>query len=266
VLAVIARLPHARGQVGEEAPQLIQGVVLVGGHVVHGTGARLGPRAAQLLLVGCLAHGRRHDGRSGHEQLRGPLDDHREVGGHDARGSQPRHRAERRSHHGDARQVGRRELEAGHERDVGEAHVLERLHAAAAPRPVDQADQRQAQIVRHPLGVDHLLPDRGVGRSAADGEVVALDDRAAAVDPPLADHHVGGKEVLQVTVCAVGGLARQLAGLVEAAFVEEAADSLAHIQLAAGVLAGNALLAPHPSRQPLTPPKVFQLGLPGHAR
>ena len=31
--------------------------------------------------------------------------------------------------------------------------------------------------MREPLGVDHLLPDRGVGGAAADGEVVALHDR-----------------------------------------------------------------------------------------
>ena len=76
------------------------------------------------------------------------------------------------------------QVEAGQRRDVGEAHLLERLDAAAATGAVHEPDERQPQVVRHALRVDGLLPDGGVGGAAADGEVVALHDRTAAAIRP----------------------------------------------------------------------------------
>jgi hypothetical protein len=84
--------------------------------------------------------------------------------------------------------------------------------------------------VRHALGVDGLLPDGGIGRAAADREVVALDDGAAAVDAPLADDRVRGEEVGELTVLVVGAAPGESTGLVEAARVEEAVDPLANRQ------------------------------------
>ena len=139
--------------------------------------------------------GHRHDRRAGHEQLRGVPDDHREVRADHARGAEPGHRPERRGRHRHDREVLHHEVEAGQRRHVREAHLLERLDAAAAARAVHEPDERQPQVVRHALGVDGLLPDRGVGGAAADGEVVALHDRAAAVDASLADDRVRGQEL-----------------------------------------------------------------------
>ena len=62
------------------------------------------------------------------------------------------------------------------------------------PVPSTSRTSGSAQVVREPLGPHHLLPDRGVGGAAADGEVVALHDRAPALDPALPDHHVRGQE------------------------------------------------------------------------
>jgi hypothetical protein len=50
--------------------------------------------------------------------------------------------------------------------------------------------------VGEPLGVDRLLPDRGVRGPAADREVVALDDGPAAVDAALADDVLAGTKSL----------------------------------------------------------------------
>ena len=172
--------------------------------VVDGAGARLRARAAERLLVGRLAHRGGHDRRPGDEQLRGAADDHREVRGDDARGAEPGHRPERRGHDRDAREVRDRQLEAGHERHVGEAHLLERLDAAAAAGAVDEPHERQPHVVGEPLGVDHLLPDRRVGGAAADGEVVALDDGAAALDPPWPTTMFAGGEAGQLAVVVVG--------------------------------------------------------------
>ena len=154
------RLPRAAGQVGEEAPELVERVVLVGRLVVHRAGARLGAGAAERLLVGRLAHRRRDDGRSGDEELRAAAHDHREVRERHAHRAEARARPERRRDDGHAREVLDRELEARKRRDVAEAHRLERLDAAAAARAVDEPDQRHAQLVRGLLG-----PDRASARS-----------------------------------------------------------------------------------------------------
>ena len=74
-------------------------------------------------------------------------------------------------------------------------------------------------------------------------------DRAAAVDPALADDHVRGQEVGQLAVLVVGPLPGDRAGLVERAGVEQPLDALAHGQPAGLVLARDALLAAHPPRK-----------------
>jgi hypothetical protein len=166
-------------------------------------------------------------GGPGDEQLGGAPDDDREVGRDYARGAKARDRAERRCQDGDDRVVLDDEVEAGQRRHVGEPHLLQRLHAAPTAGAVDEPDQWQAEVVRHPLGVDRLLPDGCVGGPAADREVVALEHRPASVDPALADHDVGGQEVGQLAVGVVGPLSREDAGLVKGVRVEEELDPLA---------------------------------------
>ena len=258
------RLPGAARQVGQEAPQLIERVVLVGGLVVDRAGARLRARAAERLLVGRLAHGRGDDRRPGDEQLGAAAHDDAEVAEDDARGAEPGTWPERGGDDGDAREVLDHQVEARQRRDVGEAHGLERLDAAPAARAVDQAHERHAQLVGGALGPHHLLPDGGVGRSAADREVVGLDHRAAPVDAALADDHVGRQEARQLARVVVLALARQRAGLVEAAVVEQALDALAHGELAGGVLARDALGPAHLARELLAAAQLVELGLPRH--
>ena len=202
------RLPGAARQVGQEAPQLIERVVLVGRLVVDRAGARLRAGAAELLLVGRLAHGRGDDRRPGDEELGAAAHDDAEVAEDDARGAEPRAWPERGGDDRDAREVLDHQVEARQRRDVGEAHGLERLDAAPAAGAVDQAHERDAQLVGGALGPHHLLPDGGVGRPAADGEVVGLDHRAAPVDAALADDRVGRQEARQLARAVVLALAR----------------------------------------------------------
>ena len=118
--------------------------------------------------------------------------------------------------------------------------------------------------MRHPLGVDHLLPDGRVRGAAADGEVVALHYRPPAVDAAGADHDVGGEEVLDLAVVAVGRPPGERARLVEAAGIEEPLDPLADGEPPGGVLALDPLLAAHLARQRFAAAKLVELGLPGH--
>ena len=258
------RLPRAARQVGQEAPQLIQRVVLVGRLVVDRAGARLGAGAAERLLVGRLAHGRGDDRRPGDEELGAAAHDDAEVAEDDARGAEPGARPERGGDDRHAREVLDHQVEARQRRDVGEAHRLERLDAAPAARAVDQAHERDAQLVGGALGPHHLLPDGGVGRPAADGEVVGLDHRAAPVDAALADDRVGRQEARQLARVVVLALARERAGLVEAAGIEQALHALAHGELAGGVLARDALGAAHLARELLAAAQLVELGLPRH--
>ena len=111
-------------------------------------------------------------------------DHHREVRGNHSRRAQAGHRPQRRGddrHHGE---VLDRQLPAGDEWHVRVAHRLEGLDPAAAAGAVDQAHERQAQLVRHLLRIDHLRHDSRVGGAAPHREVVSLYHCRSAVDRP----------------------------------------------------------------------------------
>src|SRR3984893_2581152 len=136
------------------------------------------------------------------------------------------------------------------------------------PRPptagtVDETDDGDAQLASHLLGVHLLLEDGGVSRAAADGEVVAANHDRPAVDAAAAHYEVGGDDALQLGPLVLR-LAGQLADLVEAAGVEEGCDPFANGEPAGVVLALDLLSAAHGPRQPLAPPQLLELWLPGH--
>ena len=206
-------------------------------------------RAAQLLLVGPSPMAPATTGGPATNICALPRTITEKCEADHARRAQPRHRAQRGADHRHPREVLERQLEPGDERHVGEAHRLDRLHAAAAAGAVHQPHEREPQLVRHALGVDHLLPDGRVGGAAAHREVVALHHGAPPVDAPVAHDHVRGRELRQLAVVAVLALARQRAGLVERAGVEQPLDALAHGEPAALVLARH-LLRRRPSASP----------------
>src|SRR5439155_677207 len=164
----------------------------------------------------------------------------------------------------DRADVGDDPLPAADARDVGAAGRLDGLHRAAATRALDQADQRQPQLVGHRLALQVLFLDGGVGRAAAHREVVAADDDRAPVHFCAAEDEVRRRERLEVVGRVVGGLAGDLADLVEGAGIDELGDALADGHPAARVLALHALRAAELLGEALAAPQLVHLRLPGH--
>ncbi len=117
--------------------------------------------------------------------------------------------------------------------------------------------------VGHPLRHQVLALDRGVGRAAAHGEIVARDHHHAAIHPAAPEHAVGRRKDASVVVGVVGGLPGDRADLVEAAGIEHPLDPLAHRQPPAGVLAGDPLGAAHLVGKRGADPQLLQFRLPG---
>ena len=152
--------------------------------MVDAAGAGLDVGAAKFLLCQILAEPF-DDRRAG--------DEHRRVLGHDGimarrqpRRAEARDRAQPKADHRHARHVGDRVPVPARAADaagqIGRALGLDRLHRAAAAGTFDHADDRQPEIMRHLLGHQRLGRDRGIGRAAAHGKVVADHDHRAAVD------------------------------------------------------------------------------------
>ena len=257
------QLVHGGGQVTEVTTRAFERFLLARHFVVHRTVRRMDAAAAEFLLRQLLARGRDH-GRPGDEHLRLAAHQQRVVALHDLGGAEARDRAQAEAHDRHRREVADHVLEARQERHVGVAHRLERLYRTAAAAAFDQADHRQAQFVRHLFGRHLLLDDRGVGRAAAHGEIVAGHDDAAAFDATAAEEEVGRGHRLQCAGFVVGAVARDRADFVEAAGIEQCADALAHRQAAGGALPRNLVRSAHLAGQGLTLPQFFEFGLPGH--
>ena len=219
-------------EVGQHRLDVLDGVLLVGGHVVGV--ARLGvvgARAAEVLHRDVLAgDGLDHVG-SGDEHRRGLVDHHGEVGdggGVDvAAGAVAHDQADLRDH---ARGV--------HVAAEDLAVEPEADHALLDPRAgaLVDADDRAAGLHREVHDLGDLLAVDLAQRAAEDREVLAEDAHHAAVDLAVAGHHAVavGAGLLQ----AERGRAvpRELVELDEGALVEEHLDPLAGGLAALGVL------------------------------
>ena len=200
-------LEDRRGQIGEEAPRAGERLLLGIDRVIDRAAARLDLPAAELEAVEMLrpVGGQRvDDRRPGDEQRRGFLGHHRVVARRQARRAEPGHRAEPERDDRHEAHIRRRvvigQVRADPARQVGAPGGLDRLDRAAAARALDDADDRQPQIVRHLLGHQRLFADRRVGRAAAHREIVADDDDRAAVDPGAAHHAVRRHQLDQPAV------------------------------------------------------------------
>ena len=151
--------------------------------------------------------------------------------------------------------------DAGH---VGAPGGLDGLHRPAAARALDDADQRQAQLVGHLLALVVLALDGGVGGAAPHREVVAAHDHRPAVEPRPAEDEVGRRQLLQVVLGVVGGLPGDLADLVEALRVDEPVDALADRVAPAVVLPLDPLRAAQALGELLAALQLVHLGLPVH--
>ena len=149
--------------------------------------------------------------------------------------------------------------------EVGGARRLDGLDRAAAARALDDADDRQAEFARHLFRHQRLGGDRGVGRAAADGEIVADDHDRPAVDQPAAEHAIRRRERGEVAGGIVLGLAGDGADLVEASRIDEERNALAHRQPATIVLALDLVGAAHLAREAFAAHQLIEFGLPVHA-
>ena len=265
VLGARRQIPDRRRQVGEEFARACEGFFLAVDGIVDRAGGDLHLVAAELLLGALLAEPVDHR-RPGDEHRRRLLHHQRVVAGRQARRAEARHRAEAQRDDGDQPHVDRAQMQAGRRRDaagqVGVALRLDGLDRAAAARAFDDADDRHAELRRHPFRHLILLADRCIGRAAAHGEIVAEDDHRTAVDPAAAEHAVARDEVDHVAVFVVLRLAGDAAELVERAGVEDLVDALADGEPAAGMLAIDALLAAHLPGDALALRKLVQFLLP----
>jgi hypothetical protein len=92
--------------------------------------------------------------------------------------------------------------------NVGMAHLLEHLDAAAPAGTFDQPHQRQPHLIRKLLAVNLLAGDRGVRGAAPDGEVITAYHDLAAVDAASSGNKVGRREVRQLAIAVISGRSR----------------------------------------------------------
>src|SRR6185436_10307032 len=253
-----------RREVREKAPRAREGFFLAVDGVVDGAGLELDLPAAELVLGELLAEALDHR-RAGDEERREILHHDRVVRRGEVGGAEAGDRAEAERHARDRRHVAHDPLPAVDPRHIGAARRLDRLHGAAAAGALDQSDQRQAQVVGHPLALVVLAANGRVGRAAAHGEVVAADHDRPPVDLGAAEHEVRRRERDEIILRVVSRAAGDLADLVEAAGVGELGDALENRQAAAVVLALHALGPAQLRGELLAAPQLVQLLLPVHA-
>ena len=183
-----------------------------------------------------------------------------------SRRAQAGDRTQAQADHGDLGHLVRHQIEGGcfgqPAGQVGAAGGLDGLDGAAAAGALDQANDRHAELggefLRH-LG---LAFDGGVGRTAAEGKIVAGDDDRAAIHRASAEHAVAGDEAGDVAVRVVAGLAGDAADFLEAAGIEHVVDPFPHRQPAAGVLALDAVLAAEFAGERLALAQFGEFGFP----
>ena len=233
-LEVVAR------QVGEQRLDVVDGVLLVGAHVVRDARlavVRLG--AAELLEADVLAGDGLDDVGAGDEHVRGLVDHDGEVGdGGGVDGAAGARAHDERDLRDDARgaDVAEEDLAVEAERDDA------LLDAGAAG--VVEADDGAADLHREVHDLDDLLAEDLAEGAAEDGEVLGEDRHLATVDHAVAGDDavaVGPVLVLAEVVAAVPGV---LVHLDEGALVEEHLDALAGGLLAARVLLLDGALGP----------------------
>src|SRR4029078_13175178 len=121
------------------------------------------------------------------------------------------------------------------------------------------------KIMRHLLGHQWLGGNRGAGRTAAHGEIVAEHHHGAAVDLAAAEHAVGRRQLLEFAVVVVFGGTGNRADLVEGVLVDQSVDALTNRDPALVMLAPDLVNASHLARERFAPSELVELRLPVHS-
>ena len=257
---------HRRRQIRQEFSRAFEGFFLGLGRMIDAARTGLDLPAAELGLLQRLPKPRHH---------RGTCDEHRRLLGHDgimarrqARRAEPRDRTKPERHDGHMREIFGHVIEAARAADaagqVRRALRLDRLHRAAAAGPLDHANDRQTKRVRRLFRHQRLRRDRSIRGTAAHGEIVADHNHRPAVDLGAAEHAVGRRHRLQVSVRLVLAETGDRAGLLERPLVDQLVDPLPDREPTGRVLAGNLVRTAHFERIGLAPGKLIQFGFPVH--
>ena len=118
--------------------------------------------------------------------------------------------------------------------------------------------------MRHLFRLHHLAADPGIGRTAANGEVVGGRDDRATIDQRLAEEERGGGNALEIAVLVVVTLAGDLADFAEATLVAQRGEPRARIHLAARMLPRDLLRAAHLFGERLALAQFLEFLRPGH--
>ena len=199
------QLVHVRRQVGEEAPGAFEGLRLRVHGVVDRSVRGVDAGVAELLLGHHSAAGPLDQGRSGDHHLGGVADDDRVVRRAHAAAPMPATEPRARDTDGATARCLTTTSQPPELGDVGAARHLDRLDRSAAAHAVDQTHVGSFISSARPSAWAALGRDRGVGRAAAHGEVVAGDDRRPAVDLRHPEDEVRGPEGHKVAVVRVLG-------------------------------------------------------------
>jgi biotin carboxyl carrier protein len=221
--------------------------------------------AAAQFFLGQSLPGTRHHRRARYEHVRNALDHQRVMAAHQPSRAEPRDRAKAERHDRHSAHVGDDPIPRRIGWHISVAHRLDGLDRTASAGAVDQADEGHAQLVRHLLGHHLLAADRGIGRTAAHGEIVTADHDRPALDPPAPEHEIGGPERLKLAIVAVLRASGECADLVKAAGIEQLLDPLAHREPPGIVLALDLVRPAHLARQGLTAAQFLDIGFPAHA-
>ena len=212
-------------------------VLVVGREVGHARLRVVRHRPAQLLELDLLARDRLDHVGAGDEHVRGLLDHEDEV----RDGGRVDGAARARAHdQGDLRDHARAADVAEEDVAVG-AERHDALLDASAPGVVDP-DHRAADLGRQVHDLAHLLGHDLAQRAAEDGEVLAEDADAAALDRAVAGHHRVAPRPVLVHLEVGRAVADVGVELLERARVEQLLDPLARRVLALGVLLLDRLL------------------------
>ena len=156
-------------------------------------------------------------------------------------------------------------LPAGSAGHIGTAGGFDCLDRSAAAGSFNEPQQGQAQLVSHALAHQVLVLDRGVGGTAANCEVIATDDNAAAIDHGAAENKIGRCQFFKIVVAVILRHAGNLAEFAEAAVIGEHRDAFANCQPAAIMLALDPLGTAEFLGKGFATFQFVQFRLPGHS-
>src|SRR5262245_28932880 len=165
VIALDSRwdLPRAGRQVRKKATNLCECFVLRLDFVVHrAAAASVNVRSAQLFLVDVLANATNNYQRPGDEELTRAFHHQRELRVDHPHRSKARHRPHAAADYGDFRHQRHDYIPRGIRRDVSPLSGLERLHASAATRAVNEPYDRQLEFASQSFAVACFVADPGI--------------------------------------------------------------------------------------------------------